>query len=415
MHNRSRSIAAAVSLAVVATVLAGCSSGNGAAGGSSKVFTMWDPYPQYNASSDWVKILESCGKQAGVTLKRTAFDTTDLTNKALLAGQQGNAPDLLQVDNPVVSTLASSGMLTTTKTIGIDTSKDKKNQLDAGVVNGKTYGVPIGANTLALFYNKDVLSKAGVDPKSITDWASLTAALKKVVGSGAKGITFSAIGTEEGSFSFLPWFWGAGANLKKLDSAKGVAALSLLTSWVKDGYADNSVLNDNQTNAFQKFATGEYGFTENNTSYQNTAVKAGLNFGVISIPAENGGPAPAPTGGEFVTMPIQKDTSRYATTKKIVSCITSTDNIVKSDTALSYIAPIASAQAEQLKQNPALQAWVTAVNDAKSRTGDNLGTKYPKISQPMWKAYQSAVSGAATPAAAMQAAQAAATAALKSN
>ena len=376
---------------------------------------MWDPYPQYNASSDWVKILESCGKQAGVTLKRTAFDTTDLTNKALLAGQQGNAPDLLQVDNPVVSTLASSGMLTTTKTIGIDTSKDKKNQLDAGVVNGKTYGVPIGANTLALFYNKDVLSKAGVDPKSITDWASLTAALKKVVGSGAKGITFSAIGTEEGSFSFLPWFWGAGANLKKLDSAKGVAALSLLTSWVKDGYADNSVLNDNQTNAFQKFATGEYGFTENNTSYQNTAVKAGLNFGVISIPAENGGPAPAPTGGEFVTMPIQKDTSRYATTKKIVSCITSTDNIVKSDTALSYIAPIASAQAEQLKQNPALQAWVTAVNDAKSRTGDNLGTKYPKISQPMWKAYQSAVSGAATPAAAMQAAQAAATAALKSN
>lgn len=39
-------------------------------------------------------------------IKRTGFDTSDLANKTLLAAQQGNSPDVLIVDNPVVSTLA---------------------------------------------------------------------------------------------------------------------------------------------------------------------------------------------------------------------------------------------------------------------------------------------------------------------
>ena len=78
------------------------------------------------------------------------------------------------------------------------------------MINGSTYGVPIGANTLALYYNPKVLKAAGVSPSSITSWASLTAALAKVKAIGKKGITFSAINTEEGSFQFLPWFWGVG-------------------------------------------------------------------------------------------------------------------------------------------------------------------------------------------------------------
>ena len=48
-------------------------------------------------------------------------------------------------------------------------------------MGGKTYGVPIGANTLALYYNKAVLAQVGVDPASLTDWAALDAALAEVV------------------------------------------------------------------------------------------------------------------------------------------------------------------------------------------------------------------------------------------
>ncbi|WP_182874963.1 sugar ABC transporter substrate-binding protein [Microbispora sp. H10670] len=374
-----------------------------AAGGGT--YTIWDPYPQFDDSSDWVKLLTQCGTQAGVTVKRTGYDTTDLTNKALLAAQQGNSPDVLIVDNPVVSTLAEAGVLTSTDETKIDTSAVSPNLLAAGQLGGKTYGIPIGANTLALYYNKEVLKKAGVEADGIKDWASLTAALEKVKAAGKKGITFSAIGTEEGSFQFLPWFWGSGANLTKLDSPQGVAALSLWADWVKKGYAPNSVINNTQTTSWQEFATGDFAFAENGTWQLANAKKAGFDYGIIPIPAKDGGTAPAPTGGEFVTIPAQKDAARYATTQKLVTCLASTDNSLNTTTTLSYIAPTEAVQAKQVEQNPELKVWVEAVKAAKGRTSDNLGTKYPKISEPMWKAMQAALSGSQPPQEALTAAQ----------
>ena len=405
-------------MALAALVAAGgsaaCSSSDGGSGDAgSSAYTIWDPYPQFDTASDWVTLLTKCGTDAGVTLTRTGYDTSDLTNKALLAAQQGNSPDVLIVDNPVVSTLAEAGVLTTTEETKLDTAAMQPNLLGAGQSGGKTYGVPIGANTLALYYNKAVLDAAGVDPASVKDWATLTAALAKVTTAGKKGITFSAIGTEEGSFQFLPWFWGSGAQLTKLDSAQGTAALSLWVDWLKKGYAPNSVINNTQTTSWQEFASGEYAFAENGTWQLANAEKAGFEYGILAIPGKDGGTAPAPTGGEFVTIPVQKQADRYATSQKIVSCLTNTDNLLATDTTLSYIAPTDAVQTKQVAGNPKLKVWVDAVNAAKGRTGDDLGTKYPKISEPMWKAVQSALSGSQTPQAALGQAQSTATAAMK--
>jgi multiple sugar transport system substrate-binding protein len=355
-----------------------------------------------------VKLVESCGTQNGVTIKRTGYDTTALTTQALLAAQQGNAPDILLVDNPVVSTLAAAGALTTTAQNGLSTGLIAPNILGAGVMNGKTYGVPIGANTLALYYNPKILRAAGVNPASITNWATLTAALAKVKAIGKTGITFSGINTEEGSFQFLPWFWGAGANLTNIDSPQAVAALTLWTTWLKDGYAPNSVIQDTQTTAWQEFQTGNVAFAENGTWQKSLAAQMGAK--VIQIPAENGGAAPVPTGGEFFTIPVQKDSARYATSAKIVQCLSATDNIVKTDDTLNYIAPTKAGQQAQLASDASLNDWVSAVGVAKARTGDNLGTNYPIISQQLWTAVQKAESGAASPASALQAAQSAAAA-----
>ncbi|GAA2856903.1 ABC transporter substrate-binding protein [Actinoplanes cyaneus] len=397
-------------LAVTACLLTACSSGDGGDATSAKdaTYAVWDPYPQFDDSSDWVKLLTRCGTDAGVTVKRTGYDTTDLTNKALLAAQQDNSPDVLIVDNPVVSTLAEAGVLTTTDEMKTDTAAVSPNLLAAGQQGGKTYGIPIGANTLALYYNKKVLDAAKVDPATIKDWASLTAALGKVKAAGKKGITFSAIGTEEGSFQFLPWFWGSGANLKQLDSAQGVAALTLWSDWLKNGYAPNSVLNNTQTTSWQEFAAGDFAFGENGTWQLANAKKTGFEYGIIPVPSQAGGTAPAPTGGEFVTAPVQSDTGKYAATQKIIACLTSADNALTTDTTLSYVAATDAVQQKQVAANPELKVWVEAVRAAKGRTSDDLGTRYPKISQPMWGAFQAALSGSKNPQQAMTDAQAAA-------
>ena len=404
---------AALCLAVSVTACSNNNSSSDAGSSPQGTYAIWDPYPQFDDSSDWVKLLTKCGTDAGVTVKRTGYDTTDLTNKALLAAQQGNSPDVLIVDNPVVSTLAEAGVLTTTDDTKIDTSAVSPNLLAAGQLDGKTYGIPIGANTLALYYNKKVLDAAEVDPATVKDWTSLTAALEKVKAAGKKGITFSAIGTEEGSFQFLPWFWGSGAQLTQLDSAPGVASLQLWTDWLKKGYAPNSVLNNTQTTSWQEFATGDFAFSENGTWQLANAKKTGFEYGIIPIPSQAGGTAPAPTGGEFVTAPVQNDKARYAATEKIIQCLTSADNALTTDTTLSYVAATKDVQEKQVAANPELKVWVEAVGAAKGRTSDNLGTKYPKISEQMWTAFQAALSGSKSPADALKAAQSAAAAATK--
>ncbi|WP_405776391.1 extracellular solute-binding protein [Streptomyces sp. NBC_01538] len=405
-----RLTAAAVTALALAVGATACSSGSGSTdskGSGGGTFTVWDPYPQFAKGSAWTKLLDACGTKAGVKIKRTAFDTGDLANKTLLAAQQGNSPDVLIVDNPVVSTLAEGGVLTTTDDNKLDTSKADPNLLAAGQSGGKTYGTPIGANTLALYYNKKVLTGAGVDISSVKDWTSLTAALGKVKAAGKKGITFSAIGTEEGSFQFLPWFWGSGAKLTELDSAAGVSALALWKDWLAKGYAPNSVLNNTQTTSWQEFATGDYAFSENGTWQLANADKAGFDYGVIPVPGASGGNAAAPTGGEFVTIPVQDDTGRYATTQKIATCLTSTQNLYDTDTTLSYVAPTTEVQDKQAATNPKLKPWVDAVKAAKGRTSDDLGTKYPKISEQLWKAVQSALSGSKSPKDALTSAQSA--------
>ncbi|XUL93809.1 sugar ABC transporter substrate-binding protein [Streptomyces galilaeus] len=404
-----RLTAAALTLAALTTATTACSSGgsSSAKGGDGGTYTIWDPYPQFAKGSDWAKLLDSCGTKAGVKIKRTAFDTGDLANKALLAAQQNNSPDVLVVDNPVVSTLAEAGVLTTTADNKVDTATVDPNLLAAGQSGGKTYGTPVGANTLALYYNKKVLKAAGVDIAAVKDWPSLTAALEKAKKAGKKGITFSAIGTEEGSFQFLPWFWGAGAELTRIDSAQAQSALSLWNDWLKKGYAPNSVLNNTQTTSWQEFATGDYAFAENGTWQLANAKKAKLDYGVLPIPGASGGNAAAPTGGEFVTVPVQGDTGRYATTRKLVSCLTSTDNLYATDTTLSYVAPTGAVQAKQVASDAELKPWVEAVKAAKGRTSDDLGTKYPKISEQLWKAVQTALSGSKSPKDALTAAQSA--------
>ena len=70
-------------------------------------------------------------------------------------------------------------------------------------------------------------------------------------------------------------------------------------------------------------------------------------------------------------------------------------------------------QTQQVAADPDLKVWVEAVNAAKGRTSDNLGTKYPKISQQLWTAVAAGLTGSSSPADAMKAAQAAAAAATK--
>lgn len=102
---------------------------------------------------------------------------------------------------------------------------------------------------------------------------------------------------------------------------------------------------------------------------------------------------------------MQSDTSRYATSAKIVECLSAGS---AGATALGYIAPTQAGIDAQLEADSTLEFWASAVGDAKPRTADNLGISYGVISEQLYTAVQNALSGAASPADALAAAQTAA-------
>jgi multiple sugar transport system substrate-binding protein len=168
------------------------------------------------------------------------------------------------------------------------------------------------------------------------------------------------------------------------------------------------VVGNTQTTSWQEFATGEYAFAENGTWQLQNAKKAGFEYGVLPIPARAGGAAPAPTGGEFVTVPAQSGPDAEKTAGRIAACLTSPANVLDADTALTYVSAVPSVREKQVAAQPELKVWVDAVKVAKGRTGDDLGTRYPRISEQLWGAVQAALTGAKAPEAALAAAQASA-------
>lgn len=64
--------------------------------------------------------------------------------------------------------------------------------LDAYSIDGKLVGIPYDFSQVALFYNKALMEKAGVDPKSMETWDGFLAAIKKLKEAGITPIIMGA-------------------------------------------------------------------------------------------------------------------------------------------------------------------------------------------------------------------------------
>ncbi len=112
------------------------------------------------------------------------------------------------LDNPDMQQIAASGALTPLSDYGISTAGYAPGILQAGTYKSKIYGLAPTVNSIALFYNKDVLTKAGITPP--TTWAELQADAKKLTSGSQYGIALDANATYEGSWTFLPFMWSNG-------------------------------------------------------------------------------------------------------------------------------------------------------------------------------------------------------------
>jgi len=379
---------------------------------AATTITEWDYQSADPQMTQWQKVLDECTASTGITIKRQAIPRDELINKVLLAAQQKQLPNVLRIDNPDLQQVADTGALAPLTDYGVDLSGLYQNLIDAGTYKGKVYGIAPGINGMALFYNKDMFTAAGLKPP--TTWAEVTSDAKALTKSGVYGMAFSAPATEEGSWQFEPWLWGAGGDLSKLDSPQAVQALQFWTDLVKSGYTSKSVVQWTQGDVESQFEAGKVAMEQNGVWNLSALEKSKINFGIVPIPQPNGGAAPGPMGGEVLTIPVNPDAAASAAAGKVVNCLLSDKEMAEWATLQAYIPSRQSVAAQAAAADPNMASFVTAAAAERSRTGPpaNLGPNYSKVSQPLWTAIQAALSGAKSPQDALTAAQQAASAAL---
>src|SRR6202047_3913319 len=128
-----------------------------------------------------------------VKLHFTYVPFGELVSRTLQMAAVHKPPAISAIDNPDVLRVAKAGVL---KDISADVAKiqlwsDVYPGPKAALSDGsKVYGVPIGSNSLALYYNKKILTDGSVSSPPQT-WEQLTDAASKTAKSPVYGIAFS--------------------------------------------------------------------------------------------------------------------------------------------------------------------------------------------------------------------------------
>ncbi|WKK73371.1 extracellular solute-binding protein [Rathayibacter oskolensis] len=184
-----------------------------------------------------------------------------------------------------------------------------------------------------------------------------------------------------------------------MSSDDAVSALALWTDLVKAGSASQANVNSNQQDVRDQFLAGKLGMMVNGTWQLSALDEAGMNYGVVPLPAKDGGAAPSPLGGEFIEV-VTADDAKQKLATEFAQCVIEPDSLKAWAAGQSYIMPYADAAAEQATEDPALEPWVEAITVAQGRTSD-LGVAYPDTSKALYTAIQEALTGSKTPQAAL--------------
>ncbi len=399
-------------LGTVALVLAasGCGGGAGSASADGKVtsLTALDYYTDASEHAQWGERLNACGKTAGVTVEHRSVPGASLVPTVLRQASSRTLPDLLMLDNPDLQQVARTGALTPLDRYGVDSSGYAEGILSAGTYQGKVYGLAPTVNTVALFYNKDMLAEAGVSvPKT---WDELKRAAAQLTRPGRYGMAVDANATFEGTWQFLPFLWSNGGDETRLDSPQAAQALQLWVDLVESGSMSKSVLNWTQADVHDQFVAGRTAMMVNGPWRISELDKAeDLHWGVAPLPVRKPGQTlVTPLGGEVWTVPQNSSEDRQRKAARVLACLN--DSATMRALAEQYhTVPSRTAVASRYaREVPSMAAFVKSVERARARTG-RLGVEWPRAATAIYTAVQAALTGERTPEEALRHAQRTAT------
>ncbi|MEU6004846.1 extracellular solute-binding protein [Streptomyces sp. NPDC047453] len=320
------------SLALAATACGG--SDNGGKADGPVTITWWDTSNATNEAPTYqalVKQFEAANKDIKVKYVNVQFDQAQ--NKFDTAAGSKGAPDVLRSEVGWTPAFAKKGYfvpLDGTEALA-DQDKFQPSLIKQAQYEGKTYGVPLVTDTLALVYNKALFKKAGITeaPKTWDELKSAAAKIKDKTGvDGYWGSTQA--------YYAQNFLYGEGADTVDADAKKitvnSAPAKKAYGTWL--GMFDGKGLHKADTTADAyahiqdafvggKVAAIVQGPWEITNFYKGSAFTDKSNLGIATVPAGSTGKAGAPTGGHNLSVYAGSDKAHQDAALKFVRWMTS--------------------------------------------------------------------------------------------
>jgi multiple sugar transport system substrate-binding protein len=191
LQGRRKIVAGAGALLLGAATLSGCTISSGSSSASSKTITVayqeFGSFIQLNAEMQTLKKqYEAAHPGYTVNLEPIQASENDYYTKLTLMNRSGStAPDIMYEDTFLINSDIQAGYLAPLDSYlakWSDWSEFTATAKSAAVgQDGKTYGVPMGTDTRALYYNKTLFKQAGISvPWQPKSWADVLSAAETI-------------------------------------------------------------------------------------------------------------------------------------------------------------------------------------------------------------------------------------------
>ena len=331
----------------------------------------------------------------------------DMVNDLARGVATGDAPDITYIDNPEVALFASRGLLLDLKPYIEQSDIVNAEDIFPGPLSsvsyeGGIYGIPRGANTIALYYNADMYRAAGLDPDTPPrTWDELYEAAKVLTKpeDNVYGLAFSAVATEEGTFQFLPWLQMTGGNYDNVDTEGAARALSLWKKILDEGLASPDTLIRGQWDSTGTFNAGTAAMSISGPwelPRMSSEAKFDFRAALLPVPQEGADRASALGEGDNVILASTDNPDEAFLFLEFLY-----DNMDRVWNEFGYL-PASKVEVKDPKYPEIYAVFEESMKYARNR---GPHPQWPRISKSIQTAIQSTLTGQATPEDALAAAQ----------
>ena len=317
----------------------------------------------------WQALCDTYTKQTGVKAELQVVDWNSIDQQVSTMIQNNQPPDVLNLNS--FSSYAKDGLLYAAEDVlSAKTREDFISAFaDGGKFQGRQYGFPILASARAFFYNKDLLTKAGIAAPPRT-WDEVVAAARKLQALGGGVIGYALpLGPEEAQAEWSIWMWNNGGDWKAgeqwaINSEKNLQALQFLADLANRHKVTQ--VNPGKTNrtdgAFQLFKDGKVGMVMGFSPLAAQLDKEGkVSYGVTQMPTNTG--ASVTMGVEDFLMAFKKKDNQESV-RKFLDLYYQPENITRWIGSEGFL-PVTRSGLQQMSANERLKPYLDALPTAR--------------------------------------------------